>query len=66
MVFVKDDEIPVDLMYPFVLGLDAADVILAEKVLERAEAYDGFVLVCFVVGEFGVARDELPSLEILV
>ena len=48
MIFVKDDEIPVDLMHPLIRRLDAAGLaVIAEKILKRPEADDGFFLFAF-------------------
>ena len=72
MIFVEDDEIPVDLVHPLVRRLDAARfAIVAEIVLERAETDDGTRLVrspiLFVRSRlkwFLRAADELPALEV--
>ena len=41
MILIENDEIPVGRMYPFILGLDTASVLInTEEVLERTEADD--------------------------
>ena len=42
MVLIENDEIPVRGVDPFVIGLDAAGLLVyTEKILKRAEADDG-------------------------
>ncbi len=71
VVLVEDDEVPVLLADPLVLGLDAPRPFASEEVLEGAEANDRAGLVGRVVllGDVRPARflgpaDELPSLEV--
>ena len=66
VVFVEDDQIPVDRMNPLVTGFDAAGLVTAEEILERAEAHDRTGLVRVLVVELGLTGDELPALKILV
>ena len=65
MVFVKDHDVPVGGMYPFVLCLDAAALVGAEIVLKRAETDDGTGQVGVLVAH-SVPTDELPALKVLV
>ena len=65
MVFVKDHDVPVGGMYPFVLCLDAAALVGAEIVLKRAEADNGAGQVGVLVAH-SVPADELPALKVLV
>ena len=72
MVLVKDDQVPVGSMYPFIVGLDAAGLFVdAEKILEGAKADDRPVfvrpLVLVVDGVLQIvciAGDKLPALKI--
>ena len=71
MVFIKDDQIPVDLMHPLVAGLDATGLVTAEEILKRAETYDRTGLVRMLVVQsavlkHGLTGDELPALKILM
>ena len=74
MVFIENNEIPVRGVDPFVIGLDAAGLLVyTEKILKRAEADDGpgfirlsvLLIVCQTAGD-GRPCDELPALEIHV
>ena len=74
VVFIENDEIPVRGVDPFVIGLDAAGLLVyTEKILKRAEADDGpgfirlsvLLIVCQTAGD-GRPCDELPSLKIHV
>lgn len=64
VVLVKHYQIPVDGMYPLILGFDTAGVVLAEVVLKRAEADDrSFRVEAAWVAT--IARgEELPPREI--
>ena len=71
VVLVEDDEVPVLLADPLVLGLDAPRPFASEEVLEGAEAYDraGLIGRLVLLGYVRPARllgpaDELPSLEV--
>ena len=72
VVLVKDDQVPVGSMYPFIVGLDAAGLFVhAEKVLEGTKADDRPVfvrpLVLVVDGVLQIvciAGDKLPALKI--
>ena len=67
VVFIENDQIPVDGMYPLIAALDGAGgLIHAEIVLERAKTDDGATLVGGLVGQFRSAGDKLPALKILV
>ena len=70
MVFVEDDEIPVNLVHPLVLFLDGA-VLKTEEILERPKAHNGLplvrLLILFVYRRIArtlAASDELPPLEV--
>ena len=74
MVFIENDEIPVRGVDPFVIGLDAAGLLVhAKEILKRAEADDGpgfirlsvLLIVCQTAGD-GRPCDELPALKIHV
>ena len=67
VVFIENDQIPVDGMYPLIAALDGAGgLVHTEIVLERAKADDGTALVGGLVGQFRSAGDKLPALKILV
>ena len=64
VVFVEDDNVPVDHVNPLVFHLDTSGLVLAQIVLERAETDDGARVVCLFVRQFRGARDKLPTLEV--
>ena len=67
VVFIENDQIPVDGMYPLIAALDGAGgLVHTEIVLERAKADDRATLVGGLVGQFRSAGDKLPALKILV
>ena len=74
VVFVKDNQIPVDFPHPFMLGLDAARFLIhPQKVLKGAEAHNrlsGVRLPVLLVNGLGVRplfpADELPAFKVQV
>lgn len=74
VVFIENDEVSVRGMDPFIIGLDAAGLLVhAKEFLKRAEADDGPGFICFLIllivcqaaGD-GRPGDKLPTLKIHV
>ena len=66
VVFVEDDQVPLHLVQPFVLGLDVPRVVAAQQVLEGTEIDEwllGGDLRRIVVG---IAGEVLPAIEVHV
>ena len=67
MVLVKNNQIPVGGMYPFVFCLDAAGFpIHSQIILKRAKADDGTGLVRRFIGQFRIPANKLPAFKINV
>ena len=66
MIFVKDHEIPLLLVEPFVLGFDVPRLVAAEQVLEGTEIDHRLLAINLGWILFGVAGEVLPSIEVHV
>ena len=64
VVLVEDHEVPVDLVEPFVLGLDVARCVAAEQVLEGAEVDERLLGVDLRRVAAGGTREVLPAVEV--
>ena len=64
MVLVENNQVPVRSVNPFVFTFNAAVLIHAEVVLERAEAHDGEFMVGGFIGQLRRAAYKLPALKI--
>ena len=65
MIFVKDDDVPVGGMHPFVFRLDAAAFVGAEVILKGTEADDGARQVGIFIAH-PVPANELPAFKVPV
>ena len=64
VVLVEDDEVPVDLVEPLVLGLDVARRVAAEQVLEGAEVDDAASRRRSASDRCRRLREVLPAVEV--
>ncbi len=65
VIFVKDDQIPVGSMHPFIARLDASSgPIDPKKILKRTEADNRLRFIGFFKSKLSIAGNELPVFEI--